>query len=171
VSPDFVYRPATPADVPVMIENFTEGFETFRAFAPPGWEIPLDGSDEAKLAANLALPRASAIVAESGGQPAGHVLLIPAEHSRDPVPDPQLAHVMHVFVREPFRGSGVAGELLRRLMDGARDDGYERARLFTPAEQVRARRFYEREGWHVAHGPHHDEGLDFAVVEYRRDVI
>ena len=99
MSPDFAYRPATPADVPVMIENFVEGFETFRAFAPPGWEIPVDGSDEVKLAANVALPRAVAIVAESGGQPAGHVLLIPAELSREPVPDPQLAHVMHVFVR------------------------------------------------------------------------
>jgi diamine N-acetyltransferase len=166
----FDYRAATADDVPVMIESFIEGFETFRVFAPPGWEIPIDGSDEAKLAANVALPRAVAVVAELEGAPAGHVLLIPADVAREPVSDPRLAHVMHVFVRAPFRGTEVASELLRRLMDGARDNGYERARLFTPAAQARARRFYEREGWRITGPPHHGGGLGFDVVEYRREV-
>ena len=42
-------------------------------------------------------------------------------------------------------------------------------RLFTPADQARARRFYEREGWRVTGAPHHDD-IGFAVVEYRLDL-
>jgi hypothetical protein len=41
-------------------------------------------------------------------------------------------------------------------------------RLFTPAGQVRARRFYEREGWTVAGEPYDDEDLHLEIVEYRR---
>ena len=117
------------------------------------------------------MPRAVAIVAQSGEEPAGHVLLIPASESRDAADDPQLAHVMHVFVRRPYWGTGVASELLRLLLEGARAEGFSRARLFTPAEQLRARRFYEREGWELARGPWLDEDLEFGVVEYRRDPL
>jgi len=38
--------------------------------------------------------------------------------------------------------------------------------LWTPAEQHRARRFYEREGWRLA-GRDDDTPIGFPVVEYR----
>ena len=40
-------------------------------------------------------------------------------------------------------------------------------RLYTPAGQARARRFYEREGFAAAGGPQ-DRGLGLPVIEYRR---
>jgi hypothetical protein len=46
--------------------------------------------------------------------------------------------------------------------------GYTAMRLFTPAGQARARRFYEREGWTLVDGPYPDEELRMDVVEYRR---
>jgi hypothetical protein len=41
-------------------------------------------------------------------------------------------------------------------------------RLFTPTEQARARRFYERQGWALTDGPYVEEDLGLSVVEYRR---
>jgi GNAT superfamily N-acetyltransferase len=49
----------------------------------------------------------------------------------------------------------------------ARGRGYARMRLFTPAAQVRARRFYEREGWVQAGEEFHSPGPDLVIVEYR----
>ena len=40
-------------------------------------------------------------------------------------------------------------------------------RLFTPAGQARARRFYEREGWVQAGAEFHEPALGLALVEYR----
>ena len=171
MSPTFSYRTATAADVPAICETAAAGFAGYAQFAPAGWQPPEAPSDAALVAGRMGLARAVAIVAECGAGPAGHVLLIPAIQSREPIADPQLGHVMHVFVREPYWGTGVASELLRRLRDGARAEGFSRARLFTPARQLRARRFYEREGWELVRGPWLDEILDFGVVEYRLDPI
>ena len=43
---------------------------------------------------------------------------------------------------------------------------FTRMRLFTPALQARARRFYEREGWVLAGGEFHAVGPDLVMVEY-----
>jgi hypothetical protein len=42
-------------------------------------------------------------------------------------------------------------------------------RLYTPADQARARRFYEREGWRIA-ATVDDNEIGFRVVEYRLDL-
>ena len=170
MQPAFSYRRATTRDAPAMCETAVLGFAGYAAFAPAGWRPPREPGDVAKLTGRMALERAVAWLAEHDGRPAGHVLLIPASESREPVDDPRAAHVMHVFVREPYWGTGVARELLRRLLDGARSEGFERARLFTPAGQARARRFYEREGWELARG-WEDIALGLPVVEYRKDPI
>src|SRR5262249_10905774 len=145
-------------------------FAGYAAFAPPDWRPPREPSDAAKLASRMSLARAVALLAEDDGRPAGHVLLIPASRSREPVADPRGAHVMHVFVRERYWGTGVASELLRRMLAEARRQGYASARLFTPAGQGRARRFYEREGWSLTR-EWQDAALGLPVVEYRKDPI
>jgi GNAT superfamily N-acetyltransferase len=78
--------------------------------------------------------------------------------------DPVDVHFRYLFVRPPFWGSGVATALHAAAVEAI---GPRSARLFTPAGQARARRFYEREGWRL-----HDLG-DFAgfgmpLAEYRR---
>jgi hypothetical protein len=52
--------------------------------------------------------------------------------------------------------------------DAAIARGFTAMRLFTPADQARARRFYEREGWTVAGAPFTHEDLHLSMVEYRR---
>jgi hypothetical protein len=57
-----------------------------------------------------------------------------------------------------------------RALDEAAHRGFTAMRLFTPAGQARARRFYEREGWKVAGEPFDDSEFGLALVEYRREL-
>lgn len=100
---------------------------------------------------------------------AGHCAFIPALKSRRPEgAPPTLAHLWQLFVREPWWGTGLAVTLLGRAVEEAAARGFEELRLVTPAGQARARRFYEREGWHVAGEPELVPGLELELVEYRR---
>jgi hypothetical protein len=47
--------------------------------------------------------------------------------------------------------------------------GYERARLFTPTDHLRAKRFYERRGWTVA-GAEDSAHLGLSLTEYLLDL-
>jgi hypothetical protein len=51
--------------------------------------------------------------------------------------------------------------------DEARARAFTAMRLFTPAGQARARRFYEREGWSAVGGAFLVPALGLEVVEYR----
>ena len=67
--------------------------------------------------------------------------------SREPVDDPQLGHLLMLFVRQAHWGTPVARTLHAAMLEAAAERGFTELRLFTPAGQRRARRFYEREGW------------------------
>jgi ribosomal protein S18 acetylase RimI-like enzyme len=90
--------------------------------------------------------------------------------SRAPTGDPGVAHLWQLFVRPAYHGGGVATALLRRGLEETAARGFTRIRLFTPADQARARRFYEREGFSAPAEPVDDQALGLAVVEYWRDV-
>jgi GNAT superfamily N-acetyltransferase len=79
-----------------------------------------------------------------------------------------MAHFWMLFVRSPWWGSGLARHLHRAACDTAADRGFTAMRLFTPAGQSRARRFYERERWRADGEPYVDEELGLTIVEYRR---
>jgi GNAT superfamily N-acetyltransferase len=95
--------------------------------------------------------------------------MIPAATARHPVADPRLAHLWQLFVAHEWWGSGLATRLHGLATEAASTRGFTAMRLFTPADQARARRFYEREGWRIAAAPEDDE-IGFAVVEYRLDL-
>jgi GNAT superfamily N-acetyltransferase len=101
------------------------------------------------------------------GEPAGHISFSSSTTSRWPDRLDDLAHLWQLFVREPFWGTEVARTLHARAMAEAARQGYASMRLYTPAAQARARRFYEREGWRVRGEPIGSE-LGFPVIEYRR---
>ena len=158
------YRRALPEDAPAVMAVVQAGFETYRAYAPPDWEPPDETRDEEiqRGRAELADPQTTAYVAEDGGRVIGHVRIVRAVA---PSPDGTTPdwHFRHLFVLEPYWGTGVA----KALHDLAVRDLVGTARLYTPEPQARARRFYEREGWQLHHGPHGAAGFPFALVEYR----
>ena len=162
------FRAATPADAERLAVVCMEGFETYRAFAPPGWNKPSAEEAAQILAARLDAPTVWSLMAEQGSEVAGYVTLLPATDSRRPVSDPRLAHFWMLFVRAAWWGSGLASRLHGAACAAAAERGFTAMRLFTPAEQSRARRFYEREGWTAVAPAAVDEELGLAIVEYRR---
>ena len=160
-------RAALPEEAPRLIANVLEGFEGYRAFAPPDWIVPPEDTPErvAELTERITDPASLVLVAEVDGVFAGHATLVPGSPDRPSadgfVPD---FHLRHLFVREPYWGSGAARALHDQVVAFI---GGGRARLFTPAGQARARRFYEREFWILREvGRVHAIGLPLA--EYRR---
>jgi GNAT superfamily N-acetyltransferase len=163
-----VFRPATKRDAGSLAAVLVEGFETFRAFAPEDFRLPAAEDVAGDLAARLETPTVWCELAEQGSHVAGYVSLLPAADARRPVPDPRLAHFWMLFVRAPWWGTGLARRLHGAACEAATARGYTAMRLFTPAGQARARRFYEREGWTLADGPYPDPDLHMEIVEYRR---
>ena len=153
-------RPATLADATEVAATVHEGFESYRGWAPRGWDPP-PFSLQLSIVEDR-LPRAVCFVAEEDGRMAGHVGFLPA---RD---EPGVAHLWMLFVREPWWGGGLARDLLARIVTAAADAGYGSMRLVTPAEHARARRFYEREGWRADGSAVYEPMLALTIVTYRR---
>ncbi len=166
-------RPATAADADAVIAFLQAGFRTFADFAP-GWRSPEEGAG-ARLATEWVLrrPETWLVIAEDADGHAGQCGFHPAHSERlmrgDPIPG--LAHFWQLFVRRDLWGSGLADELHRRALAEIHARGYARTRLFTPAVQARARRFYEARGWELSGrsiGSFGDPPLE--LVEYVRAV-
>jgi diamine N-acetyltransferase len=166
---DLTIRPSAPGDVARLAALVAEGFDTYRSFAPADWDPPPLDEHERTLAARLFEPDTWTVLAERRDALAGYVSMIPAATSRRPVADPRLAHLWQLFVMREWWGSGLATRLHGLIVEAARARGFTAMRLFTPADQIRARRFYEREGWRLESTPEDDE-IGFPVVEYRLDL-
>ena len=84
---------------------------------------------------------------------------------------PGRAHLWTLFVAPAWWGTGLAAALLAWAVEGMRDSGYTGAQLWTPSEHARARRFYEREGWHASgrREPSPELGLDLVLYERELD--
>jgi GNAT superfamily N-acetyltransferase len=155
-------RVAVPADAPEMARTLWLGFQTYRAFAPAGWS-PTWSAEEAAagIRDRLRGRGAWALLAGVAGEPAGHVALLPEPDRHDTV------DLWQLFVRPAWFGTGLAPALHDAFVARAREAGYRRGRLRTPAPHARARRFYERRGWRTDGPP--DDLWHFGVplVTYR----
>jgi GNAT superfamily N-acetyltransferase len=163
-------RPATPADAPAIAALAVASVRAYVWFTPEGWEPPGEEA-ESQLAGELVRrlgTNAWGFVADDGDALAGVVTLLPAADANRPEPDPALVHLWQLFVAEPHWGTGVAVRLHADAIASAAASGFATARLFTPADQTRSRRFYEREGWVSVGDRFFDERIGFDVVEYRR---
>jgi GNAT superfamily N-acetyltransferase len=164
---DWSLRLATPADAARLAANVSEGFESYRSFAPAGWRPPSANGELALLDEALGRTDVWCLLAEVDGELAGHVAIRPAETAPRGSREPGLAHFWQLFVKPPWHGSGLAVELHDEAVREAGARGFETMRLYAAAGQARARRFYEREGW-VASGPPTElSGFRMPVVEYR----
>jgi GNAT superfamily N-acetyltransferase len=160
-------RPATADDAEAIHAVAASGFETYRSFAAEGWEPPEEGMGDVRE--RLSGPDAWGVVFEEDGA----VVAVGAyEAARDPHRTgpivPGLAHVWAVFAARSHWGTGAATTILAALVDHAREAGFSEARLYTPAGQARARRFYVREGWTEVGEPFMVEALGLDLVELRR---
>lgn len=158
-------RRATPADAEGIVAVIRAGFETYRDFAPRGWDPPPWPVQETR--GRLETGDLWALVAEHAAAVVGVGRCNQALDGRDGPPIAGLAHVGALFVAEPWWGTGVATTLLAGVVEHMRDEGYGEARLFTPTGQARARAFYAREGWRET-GTSDNRELGLELVELRR---
>jgi GNAT superfamily N-acetyltransferase len=160
-------RRATAADADAMTETLAIGFDGYREFAAYGWHPPdvRAAPELARMRQRLGATTTWATIAEDGGVAAGHVGFIPQPGVAGS------AHLWQLFVRPPWWGTGLARELLAGAIEAAVEQGYRRMRFFTPRDQARARRFYEREGCTWTGWEGLEEPLGLVLVEYVREPL
>jgi len=168
-------RRAGLADLDALMANMAVGLSSYVAFLPAGWQPP-DVEGERDQRAELLADAASwALLALAGDTPVGHVMFTPARRRRPGEPPgdwrartliPGVAHLSQLFVLPDWWGRGVAPLLHDAAISEMLRRGYPSARLYTPAGQARARRFYERRGWKTV-GEVWNYDLGLPLAEYR----
>jgi GNAT superfamily N-acetyltransferase len=167
----FEVRRARIEDAETIAETVQLGFASFRAWAGPTFAPPPAVLELSRVREGLGRPSTWALLALSGGEPAGHVALTQARERAEPRPDiPGLAHLWMLFVRPPWWGSGLAARLNALAVEEAAGRGYAAMRLHTPAANLRARAFYAREGWQTDGVAIPEPLLGLDLLEYRRDL-
>jgi len=165
---EYAFPAPVAGDIEQMVAVTVAGFETYRAFAPEGWELPSTADEIERLRGLLGQDHVWYLVAEHDGELVGHVGFLAADRLQFArVDDPRLAHFRQLFVAPAHWGTGLARRLHAAAIDEARARGFGSMRLFTPADQERARRFYEREGWELTVAAFYDGRIGFEIVEYR----
>src|SRR3954453_596646 len=99
-------RPVRVEDAEELAETVSAGFESFRAWAGPGWSPPETGFELWRYREGLARPSLWGLVGVDDGEVAGHVTVVQAREREDPRPEiPGVAHLWQLFVRPPWWGS------------------------------------------------------------------
>ena len=108
------------------------------------------------------------LLAEDGGEIKGMGLGMQglADDGAGP-PVPGLCHIAMIFVAPERWGEGIGGRVLGGVLEEACSRGYERAQLWTPADNARAQRLYKRHGFRRT-GREKDDGLGEWIVHYER---
>ena len=166
--PGLELRAAVPSDAERLGKAIADGFESYRDFAPAGWTPPSAERETEQLRTLLDSEDFWCLLAEAHGDLAGQVAFLPAKQAWHPVEDSGLAHLRQMFLTPDFWGTDLARTLHHRAVHAAFKRGFRAMRLFAPAGQARARRFYEREGWTAAGEPFHDPGVGLQIIEYAR---
>ncbi|MDF0528482.1 GNAT family N-acetyltransferase [Tsukamurella sp. 8F] len=110
-----------------------------------------DNLSPAAFAAHLADPGAHVYVAGAAAAPVGYGLVLHGVHGDAPGSwvRQRTAYVSKLYVDPGEHGGGIARDLMIAALDGARADGCAAAFLGTNRKNVRARRFYAKQGFEV----------------------
>jgi ribosomal protein S18 acetylase RimI-like enzyme len=139
---DVLLRRGTPADFEPVIAVWRAAQAARRA------DRPAQAEREDRARGYLGKPDAFLLVAEDAGEVVGMGLGMQglADDGAGP-PLPGLCHIAMIFVAPERWGEGIGGRVVGGVLMEARSRGYERAQLWTYAENARAQRLYERQGF------------------------
>ena len=170
-----VFRSAALDDAPRISEVFQQSFmDTFghlyRAEDLAEF-LATKGADAFRR--DLEDSRFEVIAAEHDGQLIGYVKLGPPELPVETPPD--TIEVRQLYVLKRWHGSGVARELMDRALDLVREKQARHVQLSVYVDNHRARRFYERYGFHAVGrydfmvGSHADEDIILRHIVMQAD--
>ena len=138
-------RKATPGDAEAIARVQVETWRAAYAHAvPAGTLAKASVDDRVRLWRGwLGRPGAASttFVAEADGEVVGFANVGPAAD------DPGLGELYSIYVLPSAWGTGAAAALIERGEEALRDQGFTAAVLNVLADNPRARRFYERQGW------------------------
>jgi GNAT superfamily N-acetyltransferase len=137
VNPSFHLRRARSEDAPAVADIWNAGWHDGHDGRVP--EALVAARDPASFQTRAAQRVTDTTVAETSGEVTSFVMVVSDE-------------VEQIYVAGHHRGSGVAGLLLDEAERQIRAAGHAQAWLAVVPGNTRARRFYERHGWHDA-GP------------------
>ena len=133
---DFAMRPATPDDLPSVVELIRE-LTLFEKLVGP------DDAAARRLAQDFARGRYRLLVVESEGQLVGYAMYFLTYSSFRALPS---LYLEDVYVKPERRGGGIGEAVLRRLAAEARAEGCGRFEWTVLDWNVGAQRFYQRLG-------------------------
>jgi ribosomal protein S18 acetylase RimI-like enzyme len=142
-----IYRQADAADAAALAElgagTFTHTFG--HLYDPSDLDLFLQNHSPENWDRELNDPAFEVRVAESGGKLVGYVKLGPPHLPFEP--RGEAAELRQLYVVEEMKGQGVADELIRWVIERARDQRADFLYLSVFTENHRARRFYEKYGF------------------------
>jgi putative acetyltransferase len=127
---------------PARVEELPEIREIFREYAAWVGDAICFQAFEAELAGlpgRYAEPEGRLLIAVAEGTVAGCAALRKSE--------PNIGEMKRLYVRPPFRGRGLGGELARKVIEDARAEGYRSLRLDTLPHMEQAIRIYREFGF------------------------
>ena len=157
-------RRGGPADFEAAVAVYRRSNAVRRGGAPAPPE------HEERIRTSLRKPDAFVIVADDGGAIVGMTLAMQglAEDGAGP-PIPGLCFVGMVYVLPTRWGEGIGSRLVEAVCAEARARGYDRAQLWTHADNLRAQRLYDRHGFRRA-GREKDNDLGERIFLYERSL-
>ncbi len=162
-------RIAGPDDAPALAASVYDGFASYAEWAPAGWTPPPRTPESlARAVQRLSREDVWCVLGEDGAQVAGHASISPVTTEEPEPAPPGTINLWQMFVRAPWRGTGLAAELLDAAIGEATARGHARMRLWTPRGAVRARGFYERMGFSATGQVHEHSSIGLPTVEYER---
>jgi GNAT superfamily N-acetyltransferase len=149
---DVLCRPATPADVPAIAAVRIRSWQAaYRGSVPQAYLDALDV--DAEIGRRQNRPLDGQHVAEAGGSVVGWLSVGPYRADEDEqLPGPSCGEVGAIYALPEFWGRGVGRRLLAYGLGELRRLGLSPVLLWVLVANERARRFYERAGFH-ADGP------------------
>jgi ribosomal protein S18 acetylase RimI-like enzyme len=170
-----IYRSGRPPDADAIAALFHQSFvDTFgHLYRMEDLADFLSAKSPDVFRRDLADARYDFIVAEHDGTLAGYVKLGPPELPIETPPD--TVELCQLYVLKEWHGAGVAKELMRRALDWVERQNARHVQLSVYVDNHRARRFYERYGFHPVGrydfmvGTHADEDIVLRHIVLQAD--
>lgn len=164
-------RRATPGDIEFVIELIETEIARYAEWAP-GWKSQGPSPELRERLSPLYADDARAwiLLAFDGDGAVGVASISTVTGVDARLPPAGAIYLWQMFVRRDRQGSGLAVAMLDRLLEEARRRGYGRIVLWTPAGAMRARRFYEREGFELTGEQDPGSSFGLPLVQYGRDL-